>query len=91
LHGGKYFGSGNNLKVLMNWMKLPTDEFQTIGRIKMQQCLIPFLKALKNCEKPVVAVVRGGCHGIHFTPLTLCDFVYCGKDAYFMTPFMGSY
>lgn len=50
--------------------------------------MVPFLMAIKNCEKPIVAVVRGGCHGIHFTPLTLCDFVYCGSDAIFSVPFM---
>jgi enoyl-CoA hydratase/carnithine racemase len=91
MHGGKYFGSGNNLKVLMGWMELPTEGILEVGRTKMKECLVPYLKALKNCEKPVVAVVRGGCHGIHFTPLTLCDFVYCGPDATFTTPFMGSF
>lgn len=50
-----------------------------------------FLKAMKSCEKPIVAVVRGGCNGIHFTPLTMADFIYCGEDAFFSAPFIQTF
>lgn len=72
-------------------MQHPPEKIADIGRVQTRKGLIPYLKALKNCEKPVIAVVRGAAHGIHFTPLTLCDFVYCSPEATFTTPFMGTY
>jgi enoyl-CoA hydratase/carnithine racemase len=89
LHGGKYYGAGNDLSVLMTLIK--PGETEKNGRNAVFGSMVPFLTAIKNCEKPIVAVVRGGCHGIHFTPLTLCDFVYCGSDAMFSVPFVKSF
>lgn len=89
LHGGKYYGAGNDLQVLMKWLQ--TDKVEEIGRKATFGSMVPFLKAMKGCIKPIVAVVRGGCHGIHFTPLTLCDFIYCSPDAVFSVPFIKSF
>lgn len=50
-----------------------------------------WLRSLNTSKKPIVAVVRGGCVGIAFTSLSLCDFVYCGPDAYFEVPFMRTF
>lgn len=49
------------------------------------------LNALRNSVKPIVGVVRGGSMGISFTHLSLFDFIYCGEDAFFQTPFMKSF
>ena len=91
LHGGKYYGSGNNIKVLIDWVTEGGEGMRNYATNGVGGSMVAFLKALKNCEKPVVAVVQGGAHGIHFTPLPLCDFVYCTKDAFFSTPFMNSF
>ena len=40
--------------------------------------------------KPVVALVRGGAHGIGFTTTALADFIYVTPDAFFSAPFMAS-
>jgi len=51
----------------------------------------PYLNAINDSVKPVVAVVRKKCLGIQFTMLTLVDFIYCSPDASFQTPFMKSF
>jgi enoyl-CoA hydratase/carnithine racemase len=51
----------------------------------------PYLLAINESNKPIVAVVRGGCIGIAFTMLSLVDFVYVAPDAFFMTPFMKTF
>ena len=91
LHGGKYYGAGNNLKGLMKGLEGDEKRTEEVSRFAAQATMIPFLTAFKNCQKPIVAVVRGGCHGIHFTPLTMVDFIYCGADAMFSVPFMKSF
>ena len=56
-----------------------------------QKSLGASLTAFNRSEKPIIAVVRGGCLGIAFTTLCLADFVYVTQDAVFKTPFMASY
>lgn len=31
IHGGKYYGSGNNLKILMQWVSMTTEEITKVG------------------------------------------------------------
>ncbi len=82
VHGGKFFSSGNDLKHLMSF----ADKDKTYQRKEASQGISQigaYLNALNSSKKPLVAVVRGGCHGISFTSLSLFDFVYCAPDAKF--------
>jgi enoyl-CoA hydratase/carnithine racemase len=48
-----------------------------------------FMKALMNCDKPVVAAVTGAAIGIGTTMLLHCDFVYVSDEARLAMPFVG--
>ncbi len=48
-----------------------------------------FMFALLNAKKPVIAAIEGPAVGIGVTLLLHCDFVYAGKESYFVTPFVN--
>jgi enoyl-CoA hydratase/carnithine racemase len=48
-----------------------------------------FMRALVDCDKPVVAAVTGAAIGIGTTMLLHCDFVYVADDARLAMPFAG--
>ena len=91
IHGGKFFSSGNDLSVLTNMLGKTKEEIKAASIDGIFNNMNPYLNALDNSVKPVVAVVRGMCLGIQFTMLTLADFIYCAPDAVFQTPFMKSF
>jgi enoyl-CoA hydratase/carnithine racemase len=90
LHGGKYYSSGNDLTALMNAGADP-ENIRKYGKAGIFDNMNPFLRAINDSIKPVVAVVRGGSMGIGFTTLSLVDFLYVSPDAWFMTPFMRTF
>jgi enoyl-CoA hydratase/carnithine racemase len=47
-----------------------------------------FLRALANCETPIVAAVHGNCVGIGTTMLLHCDLVIADESARFSMPFV---
>lgn len=48
-----------------------------------------FMRALVDCDKPVVVAVTGAAIGIGTTLLLHCDFVYVADDARLAMPFVG--
>jgi enoyl-CoA hydratase/carnithine racemase len=48
-----------------------------------------FMKALMDCDKPVVAAVTGAAIGIGTTMLLHCDFVYVSDEARLAMPFVS--
>ncbi len=72
------FCAGNDLK-----------DFQDAAKagIGLGDQAVDFLHALASCEKPIVAAVQGVAVGIGTTMLLHCDYVVCGTDAKFSTPF----
>ena len=48
-----------------------------------------FMRALLDCEKPVVAAVTGAAVGIGTTLLLHCDLVYVAQDARLLMPFVN--
>ena len=48
-----------------------------------------FMRALLECDKPVVAAVTGAAIGIGTTMLLHCDFVYVSDEARLAMPFVG--
>lgn len=74
----EFFTSGNDL---MDFMNEPD--------IHPNHPVVRFIEALRNCGKPVVAIVRGHAVGIGTTMLLHCDLVYAADDARMQLPFVN--
>jgi enoyl-CoA hydratase/carnithine racemase len=72
------FTSGNDLEDFMNQ-----------PRAGMDSPVFQFMRALLDCDKPVVAAVTGAAIGIGTTLLLHCDFVYVADDARLAMPFVS--
>jgi enoyl-CoA hydratase/carnithine racemase len=70
------FTSGNDLQDFLQ--RPPTGEDSSVIR---------FMRALLDCDKPVVAAVTGAAVGIGVTMLRHCDLVYVSDDAQLSMPF----
>ena len=70
------FTSGNDL-----------DDFMRRPRAGDDSPVFQFMRALIDCNKPVVAAVTGAAIGIGTTMLLHCDFVYVADDARLAMPF----
>ncbi|MGQ9426371.1 enoyl-CoA hydratase [Gilvimarinus sp. F26214L] len=79
IHGaGGSFTSGNDLG----------DFARHKGQLDPEENPTPkFMRALLDCDKPVVAAVQGPAVGIGTTMLLHCDLVYADNSAYFQLPF----
>ncbi len=66
------------------------DEMREASHVTIELKICKNLITMKNCNKPIVALVRGTCVGIGFTTMSHFDFVYCDPKATLMTPFMQS-
>lgn len=74
------FTSGNDIEDFM--ARPPAD-----GPEAMDSPVFRFMRALLNCDKPVVAAVTGAAIGIGTTMLLHCDFVYVSDEARLAMPF----
>ena len=72
------FTSGNDIE---DFMRRPFDGVETPPFV--------FMKALLECDKPVIAAVTGAAIGIGTTMLLHCDFVYVSDEARLAMPFVS--
>ena len=76
------FTSGNDIEDFMS--RAPGQ-----GSDGMDSPVFRFMRALVECDKPVVAAVTGAAIGIGTTMLLHCDFVYVSDEARLAMPFTG--
>ena len=72
------FTSGNDL-----------EDFMQRPRQGLDSPVFQFMKALLDCDKPVVAAVTGAAIGIGTTMLLHCDFVYVSDESRLAMPFVS--
>lgn len=77
------FTSGNDIE---DFMARPPGAG---GSDAMDSPVFQFMRALIECDKPVVAAVTGGAIGIGTTMLLHCDFVYVSDEARLAMPFVA--
>ena len=90
IHGGLFYCSGNELKVLAEFGSLAGDEKVNTASHGVEHLMTLCLMAIQKSKKPIVGLVRGQSIGIGFTTTGLFDFLYCTPEAKFSTPFMKS-
>jgi enoyl-CoA hydratase/carnithine racemase len=76
------FTSGNDVE---DFLTRPPGQ----GSDSMDSPVFRFMRALLDCDKPVVAAVTGAAIGIGTTLLLHCDFVYVSDEARLAMPFVG--
>jgi enoyl-CoA hydratase/carnithine racemase len=76
------FTSGNDIE---DFMARPPGQ----GSDAAESPVFRFMRALLDCDKPVVAAVTGAAIGIGTTMLLHCDFVYVADEARLAMPFVG--
>jgi enoyl-CoA hydratase/carnithine racemase len=78
--GGADFTAGNDLMDFMQ-ASMKAASFEDLPVLR-------FLGRLRDCQKPIVASVRGNAIGIGTTMLLHCDVVVAADDARFRLPFV---
>jgi enoyl-CoA hydratase/carnithine racemase len=76
------FTSGNDIEDFMTRAPGP-------GSDALESPVFRFMRALLDCDKPVVAAVTGAAIGIGTTMLLHCDFVYVSDEARLAMPFVA--
>jgi enoyl-CoA hydratase/carnithine racemase len=79
------FTSGNDIEDFMTRGTLAQGQ----GSDAMDSPVFRFMRALLDCDKPVVAAVTGAAIGIGTTLLLHCDFVYVSDEARLAMPFVA--
>ncbi|MBC7942650.1 MAG: enoyl-CoA hydratase [Chitinophagaceae bacterium] len=79
------FTSGNDIEDFMS--RQEPDRGQ--GSDTLDSPVFQFMRALIDCDKPVVAAVTGAAIGIGTTMLLHCDFVYVSDEARLAMPFVA--
>lgn len=75
---GQDFAAGNDL----------ADFLQAVPSDREEIAVWRFLRALADCETPIVAAVHGNCVGIGTTMLLHCDLVVADEGTRFSLPFV---
>jgi enoyl-CoA hydratase/carnithine racemase len=75
---GQDFAAGNDLGDFLDIQLRDGEEI----------AVMRFLRALANCETPIIAAVHGNCVGIGTTMLLHCDLVIADEGARFSMPFV---
>lgn len=78
------FTSGNDIEDFMS-----RGTGASPGSDAMDSPVFRFMRALLDCDKPVVAAVTGAAIGIGTTLLLHCDFVFVADDARLAMPFVA--
>ena len=76
------FTSGNDIE---DFMARPPGQ----GSDALDSPVLLFMRALLDCDKPVIAAVTGAAIGIGTTLLLHCDLVYVADDARLAMPFVS--
>ncbi len=76
------FTSGNDIEDFMSRSAAASGD-------PMDSPVFRFMRALIDCDKPVVAAVTGAAIGIGTTMLLHCDFVYVSDEARLAMPFVA--
>lgn len=76
------FTSGNDVE---DFLTRPPGQ----GSDSLESPVFRFMRALLDCDKPVVAAVTGAAIGIGTTMLLHCDFVYVSDEARLAMPFVA--
>ncbi len=79
------FTSGNDIEDFMTRGTAAPGQ----GSETMDSPVFQFMRALIDCDKPVVAAVTGAAIGIGTTMLLHCDFVYVSDEARLAMPFVA--
>ena len=91
IHGGLFYGAGNDLAALAGMAGAGPDEMRDSASLGSELIMVQTLKAINRSRKPIVGLVRGQSIGISFTTMSLFDFIYVTPEAQFSTPFMKSF
>ena len=84
------FTSGNDLEDFMSrGTGTGTGAGQSQGSDAMDSPVFHFMRALVDCDKPVVVAVTGAAIGIGTTMLLHCDLVYVSDEARLAMPFVA--
>jgi enoyl-CoA hydratase/carnithine racemase len=76
------FTSGNDIE---DFLERPP----ALGGETAETPVLRFMRALLDCDKPVVAAVTGAAIGVGTTMLLHCDLVYVADEARLAMPFVG--
>lgn len=80
---GGFFCAGGDVKRLAVAHKLPfEDRRQGVDRLH------DLIRAVRACQKPVIAAVEGGAAGAGASLAAACDLIVAGREAYFMLAYV---